>query len=197
MNLIRRRLSRRGRGLRRHGGVALEFALVLPVVLLLLTGGADIVLWLRAWFRVERVATEVGTVASQYQTLAQADITRLFNAGQLIAGTTSVSGSGGAQVISLVSSNTNGTANVLTWQCKTGSFVSRIGNTVGGSVTLPDRFLVPLGQTVLVTEAFNRNTPWVFSNGLFGTTGSDVIYSYTVVRPRSAQLSTPPTSGCP
>lgn len=199
MNPIRRlRRPRRWQrlGSSTRGTVALEFALVVPTVLLLLTGGADIVQWLRAWFRVERAASEVATVASQFQALTRNDITMLFNAGQQIAGTISVSGTAGGQVMSLVSSNGDGTGNLVTWQCRQGAFASRVGAT-GGAAALPAGFLVPQGQTVLVSEAFTRRTPWILSAGFIAPAATDVIYSYTVVRPRSAQLSSPPTLGCP
>jgi Flp pilus assembly protein TadG len=179
----------------RRGGAAIEFALILPILVLLLTGGTDIVLWLRAWFRVERTASEVANVASQYQALTTADINALFAAGQVVAGGVDVTKTAGGQVISLVTNDNGGAGgtarNLIVWQRRIGAVTSKIG-TQGSVATLPAAFTVPLGQTVLVTEAFNTRNSWVYSAATLGSGGVSQIYSYTVVRPRSAQLSTPP-----
>lgn len=180
----------RFRAMARRGNVAVEFALILPILALLLTGGSDIVLWLRAWLRVERTAAEVANVASQFQALTSADINRLFAAGQQVAGNVDVTVSAGGQIISLVTTDNTGINRIL-WQRRIGTVTSKIG-TVGNTAVLPASFNVPLGQTVLVAEAFNTRNSFFYSAGLMGTTGVAQIYSYTVVRPRSAQLSTPP-----
>ncbi len=187
---------RRFRAMARRGSVAVEFALILPILVLLLTGGTDTVLWLRAWLRVERTAAEVANVASQFATLTTADINMLFAAGQQVAGAVDVTVSAGGQVISLVTTDNAGTGgalrtNRILWQRKTGTVTSRIG-AQGGTAVLPANFNVPLGQTVLVTEAFNTRNIWVYSAITFGSGGPSQVYSYTVVRPRSSQLSTPP-----
>lgn len=174
----------------RRGNASIELALVLPVLVLLVAGSADLMLWMRAWFRVERVASEVATVASQYGTLTAGDITALFNAGQMVAGTIDVTNGLGGQVISLISNS--GSGNRVTWQRTVGAFASRIG-AAGGVAILPAGFTVPLGQTVLVTEAFSRRDTWVFSLRMQPAQANrNLLYSYAVVRPRAAQLSTPP-----
>jgi len=182
--------SRRRRKGARRGSVALEFGLVIPVFALLITAGADIMLWLRAWFRVERVASEVATVTSQFSALTTADINAIFAAGQQVAGGIPVTGSTGGQIISLV--NNTGAGNRIAWQRVTGTFTSKIGTT-GGVATLPAAFTVPLGQTVLVAEAFTRRSVWVFAlQTMSGNSNPNEVYSYAIVRPRSAQLLTPP-----
>lgn len=184
------RIPDAARVLGRRGSASIELALVLPVLVLLVAGSADLMLWMRAWFRVERVAAEVATVASQYTALTAGDITALFNAGQLVAGTIDVTNSLGGQVISLISNG--GSGNRVTWQRTVGGYPSRIG-AAGGVASLPASFTVPLGQTVLVTEAFTRRDTWVFSLKLRPDQANrNLLYAYAVVRPRAAQLSTPP-----
>lgn len=181
---------RLGRPLGRRGNATIELALVLPVLVLLVAGSADLMLWMRAWFRVERVASEVATVASQYTALTTGDIAALFSVGQLVAGTIDVTNGLGGQAISLVANG--GSGNRVAWQRTVGGHASRIG-AAGGVASLPAGFTVPLGQTVLVTEAFNRRDTWVFSLKLRpGQANRNLLYSYAVVRPRAAQLSTPP-----
>ena len=181
---------RGGRPLGARGSAAVELALVLPALVLLIAGSADFMLWMRAWFRVERVAAEVATVASQYTAITAGDITALFAVGQLVAGTVDVTNGLGGQVISLVANAGGG--NRIAWQRTVGGYASRIG-AAGGTASLPAGFAVPLGQTVLVTEAFNRRDTWVFSLKLRpGAPNRNLLYAYAVVRPRAAQLSTPP-----
>ena len=184
------RIPDAARALGRRGSASIELALVLPVLLLLVAGSADLMLWMRAWFRIERVAAEVATAASQSTALTAGDITALFNAGQLVAGTIDVTNSLGGQVISLISNG--GSGNRVTWQRTVGGYPSRIG-AAGGVASLPASFTVPLGQTVLVTEAFTRRDTWVFSLKLRPDQANrNLLYAYAVVRPRAAQLSTPP-----
>ena len=67
MSLIRSRDGRRGAAL-------VEFALIVPLLVLLFVATAEIVLYMRIWFRLERTAAEVANVGSQLDSLAPADL---------------------------------------------------------------------------------------------------------------------------
>jgi hypothetical protein len=179
----------------RRAGAAVEFAMVAPFIVLLMLGTADLTNHIRAYFRIERVAAEVANIASQFDRLRQPDVVQLLDAGQLIAGDIEVTQLNGRTLISVVEGTAAG--NRMIWQRATiggpgGLFQSRIGlpNTI---VTLPANMVIPIGQTVLIVEVFNRRTPWVLSRDLIGSSAPENLYAFYIVRPRSAQLSEAPT----
>ncbi|MBK1658374.1 TadE/TadG family type IV pilus assembly protein [Paracraurococcus ruber] len=182
MSPIRRRDARRGTA-------AVEFALVAPLLVLLAIGTAEMVVHLRTWFRLERTAAEVANVASQAETLAEADVNALFDAARMIAAPILAwsSGDGTAfTMISVVAGTANG-GNRLCWTRSRGTVNG--GNLVAGQGTLPNGFQVPAGQSVLVVEIVNRARPWsVGAASLFlGSAGP--VRSYAILRPRLASLT--------
>jgi Flp pilus assembly protein TadG len=178
-------------GRRRRGAAAVEFAMVAPVLALLMLGTWDLTAYIRAYFRVERVAAEVTNLTGQYERLTQADINQIFSAAQQIAGSIEVTQLAGRTIISVVQGTTQG--NRMVWQRATigapgGMFESRIGQPPN-IVTLPANLDVPVGQTVVITEVFNRRVPWVLSVNLLGAGAPETIYAFHIMRPRSAQLA--------
>lgn len=177
---------------RRRAAAAVEFALVAPVLALLMLGTWDLTTYIRAYFRVERVAAEVANLTGQFERLTQADINQIFSAAQQIAGSIDVSLLSGRTIISVVQGTHQG--NRMLWQRLTTPgpggilFTSRIGQPPN-IVTLPANLVVPNGQTVVITEVFNRRQPWVLSVNLLGAGAPETIYAFHIMRPRSAQLA--------
>jgi Flp pilus assembly pilin Flp len=183
----------------RRGVAAVEFALVLPILALLLAATADIALHLRTTFRIERTAAELANLVSQHESLASADLTRLFEAAEAISGPSltvaNPGGQGGRTVISLVAgANTEVScpaANCILWQRSRGNAArfpeSRIG-AERATAALPGGFIVPPAQTVVVAEVFYPRSAWFFADAFFGS-GPQSIHASAVVRPRAAQLS--------
>jgi hypothetical protein len=87
----------------RRGVVAIEFALVAPFIMLLMLAGTDLTIFMRTKMRMDEVATEVALTVTQYQNLYVSDFSPpaapLFNAAQIIAGTTPVTGLLGTTII--------------------------------------------------------------------------------------------------
>ncbi|HEY8571544.1 TadE/TadG family type IV pilus assembly protein [Phenylobacterium sp.] len=79
-------MTRRGRSLwrDRRGGAMVEFAIVLPFMLLLLIGFAEGIQMLEAHRRVSRAASTIGDLAAQYRTLSDSQIADILVAGQLV-----------------------------------------------------------------------------------------------------------------
>jgi len=179
----------------RSGSAALEFALLAPLVVVLMVAVAETVTYLRGWHRLERTAAEVANIASQYQTLVPADVATLFDAASTIAApwkawaTTGPATGRARTIIGVV--NGTGAGNVLAWTCSRGD--AGLAGRVAGVTTLPNSFRVPSGQTVLVVEVISAARPWSILSatgfGFFGTTGPDPIRTYAIVRPRQAQLN--------
>ena len=186
MSLIRRADPRRG-------AAAVEFALLVPLLILLFGATAEIVIHIRTWFRLERTAAEMANVASQFDALAPADVAGLFDAAKAIAAPvlawSNGTGTGRARtMIGVVSGTASG--NSLAWSCSRGD--AGLTNLVAGKAALPNGFVVPSGQSVLVVEVINAATPWSVMAApiFFGTAGPGPVRSYAIVRPRTAALTT-------
>jgi hypothetical protein len=111
-------------------------------------------------------------------------------------------GTGGRTVITGLSGN--GSTNTVLWQVSRGEsaaiFSSRFP-TVGGSGTLPNNVLIPSGQTLVTTEVFTANQPWIFDNNSAAATSLlparwPRIATFAAAWPRTATLSSTPTA-CP
>lgn len=185
----------------RRGAAAVEFALLVPLLILFFAATAEIVLYMRTWFRLERTAAEVANVASQAETLATADIAGLFEAARAVAAPvtawSSGPGSGRARTIIGVVAGTGG-GNSVAWTCSRGD--AGLANQVAGRAALPANFVVPNGQSVVVVEVVNAVTPWsIMANAppvFFGTVGPGPVRTYAILRPRMASLTTL-AGGCP
>lgn len=177
----------------RRGAAAVEFALLVPLLIMLFGATAEIVIHIRTWFRLERTAAEMANVASQFDALATADVAGLFDAARAIAAPvlawSNGTGTGRARTVIGVVSGTAG-GNVPAWSCSRGD--AGLATQVAGRAALPNGFVVPNGQSVLVVEVINAATPWSIMAApmFFGTIGPGPVRTYAIVRPRTALLTT-------
>lgn len=188
----------------RRGLVATEFALVAPLFFLVALAGSDLIRVFRAQLRAEAIAVQIGQIVSQCRAITNpGDRNNFWAHARRIAGSViDVDGTAanqGTMIISAVARNTAGTANVLSWQMRTGNTgnVSRLGSSVGGAATVSDSFIVPATHTLLVTEVYARVQPWTLSAGLIGTALPATIYGTTLFLSRApdpATLQTAPAS---
>jgi len=189
----------------RRGIAALEFVLVTPVFMFIALATADLVRLFRAQIRLEMIAVQIGQIVSQCTAITQTGDTDQFwtHAERIADGLVNVnSPTGGAMIITAISSNTNNTANVLRWRVRTGNVANlgTFGNTaVNGNPTIRGAgsasFIVPAGQMLFVTEVYANVEPWTLSAGLIGTVVSQQIEGMTMFLSRAtepARLQTAP-----
>jgi Flp pilus assembly protein TadG len=172
------------------GLAAVEFALVAPIIILVMLAGTDLTIFMRTSMRLDETATELSLVVTQYENLYDSDFTYLFNAAQTIAGTTAVTGLIGTTVITgIVNSSGKQT---IAWQKRSSSatFYSKFGTAVGSVPKLPNSYLLPSGATLVAVEVFTTATPWVLSASLMGGSSGTSLYSYALYQPRLGTLST-------
>jgi Flp pilus assembly protein TadG len=195
------------RGFGRRGIAASEFALMAPLFALTLLATADLVRVFRAQIRMEMIAVQIGQIVSQCNRITTPGDTNEFwaQAARISGGLVDVnSATGGAMIISAVSLNTQTTTNRLDWQIRTGntSTASVFGNVAqGGAPTLRGTgaapFLMPLGETLMVFEAYAIVIPWQLSVGLIGTVLPSTVSGVTMFLTRVSEpsrLRTPPTN---
>jgi Flp pilus assembly protein TadG len=196
-------MSRSRRTDDRRGSTAVEFAIVAPVLVLLLLAGTDLTFWFLKKFRLDNTASELGNLVAQADTLKlaafpggycsqSASSLNYFAMASQLASPLQVCGAMGATIISGIANN--GSKTTVVWQQRTGDAVaypSRFGNR-GTAATLPSGYSVPSGHSIIATEIYSGVTPWSTPTAqLLGTTGPAALYSYAVFEPRSGTLLTP------
>lgn len=183
----------------RRGAIASEFALVAPIFMLIALATTDIIRVCRAQLRAETVAVQIGQIVSQCQAITAGDLTNFWNhAGRIAGGIIDVR-TQGAVIVSAVSrnGNTNPATNRLSWQRRTGhsSHATRLRTTtVNTTATISNNFVVPAGQTLMVTEVFAQVPRWALTAGLIGTVLPGVGYGTTLFLTRVAEPTTMQTA---
>jgi Flp pilus assembly protein TadG len=173
----------------RRGVAALEFAVVVPVLLLLSLATADLVRFIRSQLRLDSTAVQLGQLVSQCNRITTPGDTDQFwaYAQRIIGSLGTVTGTSpqGSVIISAVYSQSG--ANKLAWQKRTGNTAqaSSVGSTAGGAATIKEGFVVPTGQTLLVTEVSLPQQPWVFSANLMGNVLPKVLNGTTLFLTRA------------
>lgn len=160
----------------RRGVMALEFGLLMPVMILLLLASADLVATVRANLRIEMAAEQLAHITSQCQTITTpGDSQMLFAHGQRLVGNVgAVTGTtaGGAIIITAVYQV--GGVNLIAWQLRdgSGSFVSSVGSGVRDSAaTIAADYVVDPKHTLIVVEIFFNRNSWILSSGFMRDVG--------------------------
>lgn len=143
-----------------RGAIAVEFALVLPVLLALLLGAADVSWLVYAEHKTTRIAMSLADLTARAEELSPTDITDLFAAVARVAEPFDIVADGRAVVTSVT--NPNGTGARIAWQRANGrrSATSRIG-APGATADLGGDITVRQGETIVVGEIFLRFRPLV------------------------------------
>ena len=173
----------------RRGVAALEFAVFAPVLIVLALATTDLVQFIRAQLRLDTTAVQVGQLVSQCNRITDpGDINQFWTYAKKVVGslgTVTDANPQGGVIISAVYSK-DGTTNTLAWQKLTGNpQTSSVGTTVNSTATVSEGFVVPKGQTLLVTEVFLPQTPWVFSAGFMGAVLPKVLNGTTLFLTRA------------
>jgi len=199
---LRRCLAATGRrAANKDGAAAVEFAMLLPILITLFFGVVETSLALLCRADVSIMASTVADLVSQSDILATADISNVYNASGTVLYPyydPSVAGSGKPTIrITSVIWDTVGqsaTVGKVAWTCtQSGSGTLAPGSrTVGNTMTLPQALLTA-GSSVVVSEiAYNYASattkviagPINFTNNWY-------------TRPRRVAQIPSPTGGCP
>ena len=188
------RISRRDSD--RRGIAAVEFALLLPVMLLLLLGTTDLALWMRDWLQVTQAASKIGDIIGQYTALHEADFTGTFYpvAQDIASGVSLQCGATAPGNIIISGITTANGKSTVTWQRRLGTCTASQFGVQGGAATLPDgysgAYVPPNGVSIIAVEVQATQPAFVFSKGLplMGGNGPSTIRSYAIVTTRNGQL---------
>ncbi len=198
----------------RRGVAALEFAIVLPVLILALFGIIDVASYVATANRLQRLATEVANIGSQFDGMRGCmavskgnEVGVLFLAAQEIAkplslpppneGAISVAGAAAAPVkqtpggVIVTSVVNTGNAQRIAWQAYSG--VTPVNSrlvSAAGSLNLPEGFTLRPGDDTLFVEVFFTLQPYILSGDWMGIGNPFVTaYANAVFRPRLGALT--------
>jgi Flp pilus assembly protein TadG len=143
------------------GNVAVEFALTLPILMLLMLGSAEMARFVILHQKVDRVAVTTSDLVSRAETINEGDLDDIFEAADFVAQPFDLANLG----IVIVSAITNddGSGARVAWQRSgggTSTHTSQIG-IEGGLATLTTDFEVREGETAIIAEVFYDFEPFL------------------------------------
>ena len=143
------------------GNVAVEFALSVPVILLMMLGSAEMARFVILHQKMDRVATTISDLVSRAETITESQIDDIFTAAGQVAEPFDLA-SLGVVIVSSVT-NADGTGATIAWQRSGGgsySASSDLGGE-GDEPNLPDGFEVREGETAIIAEVFYDFSPFL------------------------------------
>ena len=143
------------------GNVAVEFALALPVLMLLMLGSAEMARFVILHQKVDRVAVTTSDLVARAETIKESELDDIFDAADLVAQPFDLANLG-IVIVSAVT-NADGSGPTVAWQrsgAGAASHTSQIG-TEGGAATLSADFEVREGETAIIAEVFYDFEPFL------------------------------------
>jgi len=160
-----------------RGVAAVEFALILPILLVLFLGSVELTNALTANRKVSQVASTVGDLVAQYRTLECATMTDIFKASSAIM--TPYDDDGLVISVAGVEIDKDGDAKVKWSRTNSGGSAAGLVSEIPDSLKIANTYLVVAKTEYVYQAMFNA-----FSNDQFGRTSfplDDVFF----LRPRA------------
>lgn len=173
-----------GVGRDRRGVAAVELAVMLPFIAILLLGMWEVGRGIILQTRIGASAAQLGNLVTRQPTLTRAGLQDIIAAAPHLNGSSDL-GAGGVMVVSAVTADDEGRGRVVWQEYGAGRLEigSRIG-TPGQFADLPDHMTMSAGETLIVVEVFFNDAAAV--NMLFGPRS---IYRAAFQRGRAGDLA--------
>lgn len=182
------------------GAAAVEFALLLPILITLFFGVVETTLALVCRADVSQMASTAADLISQVKTASSADISNIYSASGTVLYPYYTGGATGKPTIRITSVNYDSTlgspttSGKVAWTCTqagTGT-LTPASRSVGSTVTFTQPLMTTNGSVIMAEIAYNYASPTTkVITGPINMTNN----FYTKPR-RTAQIATP-TGGCP
>ena len=172
-----------------RGVAAIEFALLLPVLVVLMIGCLEVTMKIWSTQKAEKLSVTLADVIAQSQTVTKSDLTKLTGSVDRIMDPFPF-GTNGVVIISSVYRAQDTEEVKVNWQFKTtGSLTvaSKIG-LEGDDATLPDELTLNERENVIVAEVFYKYKP--IAPGLMFDEA--VVYRRAFFKPRLGALTEKP-----
>ncbi|MHA1568583.1 MAG: TadE/TadG family type IV pilus assembly protein [Alphaproteobacteria bacterium] len=184
-------IARRGRRILarlrrdRRGALLPEFALAMPILVLLSLGGIEVSRYILLHQKLDRVVATLGDLTAQAESLTVAEMDNLFEAVGYVIKPFEMAANG-TVIVTAISASGGGSARVDWQRSGGGSYpaTSSFG-APGGSATLPSGFVVRDGESLVVAEIFYSYAPWVVG----GITEAKELYARALFRPRFGAIA--------
>lgn len=167
-----------------RGNVAVEFGLIVPVLLLMMLAAAELARYIILHQKMDRVAVTMADLVARAETISQSELDDIFVSAGEVARPFPIADRG-LVIISSVT-NPDGTGAEVAWQRSGGgsfSATSQIG-TEGTAATLPGTFDVREGETAIISEVFFDFEPFLSEL----VVGPQTLYRHAFHRPRLGTL---------
>lgn len=185
-----------------RGFAAAEFALWLPLILLILFGCFEATRYIMIHQKLDRAATQVADLVSQADALTEGQLADIYNAAIAQMQPYDIETQGEIIVTSVFRT---GGDDMVVWQRNHGSAGSSQVGAEGGPASLPNNFSLTDNENTIVAEVLYNYEPVFFGslagmrnlNGdaLFGDMFQAVTFQHNAwARPRGANLVSPPAS---
>lgn len=173
-----------------RGVAAIEFALFLPLLVVLFLGGFELSRYILINQKTEKSAYAVADIVAQQTSVTKAQLDQIILAASEIMRPYDIGNNGR---IILTSVYKNGTANEPTvqWQYVGGGTLtkdSKVGK-VGQTAVLPGNLTLNDKDNVIVAEFYYEVKPLFAHSGL----GPSSLYKFALFKPRLGLLTTPPS----
>lgn len=169
------------------GTAAVEFAIILPILLLTLVGLFEVTNFLYCNTKMNRTAQEISNIVTRNnQTKPQLD--SMLKASVVIAQPFNFLQSGNV-IVTSVSKPVSNLPPVINWR---DSYPGGVGQSRVSATSLPNGISLGTGQTVIFTEVFFTYKPVI--DGDFFTITNTQIYAVAAAVPRLGQMTTLPSS---
>ncbi len=171
------------------GLAAVEFGLILPVLMTLFYGTIEVSRFVLITQKVEKLAHSVADVTSQEEVATKTVLDQVMSASTDIMNPYSMTNNGKIYITSVYRAPSTTNASVL-WRYQSGSLASvasKLG-TVGSTPTMPASFTFDERENVIAAEVYYQFSPLI-STKFFGTT---TIYRAAFYKPRFGGLLVAP-----
>lgn len=184
LSRLERYLPERTLKRRDDGNVVVEFALALPVLMLMLLASAELGRFVLLNQKIDRVAITMSDLVARAETITQADLDDIFAAAAHVAEPFDLDGRGRVVISSVI--NADGEGATIAWQrAGGGAFIrsSEVG-AEGEAADLPENFIVREGETAIISEVFFDFEPFLSAT----IVPPRVVYRRAHHRPRLGSL---------
>lgn len=183
-----------------RGAAAVEFAMLLPIMITLFFGVVETTLALACRADVSQMASTAADLISQVNSASSSDISNVYAGAGTILYPYYAGGSSGKPTIRLTSvvydstSSTPTTAGKVAWTCTqagTGT-LSPASRSVGSTVTFAQPLMITNGSVIMAEVAYNYSSPTTKV-----ITGPINMTNTFYTKPRRIAQIPSPTGGCP
>ncbi len=168
-------------GRQERGGILIEFAFALPILVTLILGTVNTAIYILLHQRMDRAASSISDLVAQPENVTHAEVKLAYDAAEHLFGDMfDLNANGHAIVTSVRGGTTEDPPPRINFQihkeCAAGSYSSTIGAGEDNEATLPNGLDLQPGESVIVAEVYYEWEPMFFGDLIEGGTQYHVAF---------------------